>query len=75
MGGGFEFKKRNQIQINSNGSKLLKTLTTQKMPCPSSKNIKKNMVLKLLKRWTTFSIETSSDSECILNEKSEKPLG
>jgi hypothetical protein len=26
-------------------------------------------------RWTTFSIETSSDSEWISNEKSKKSLG
>jgi hypothetical protein len=31
--------------------------------------------LKISKRWTTFSIETSSDSEWISNEKSEKSLG
>jgi hypothetical protein len=54
MGGGFEFKKRNQIQINSNGFKLLQTLTTTKMPFPSSKILNKNMGLKLSKRLTTF---------------------
>jgi hypothetical protein len=31
--------------------------------------------LKGLKRGITFSIETSSDSNCILNEKSENLLG
>jgi hypothetical protein len=35
-GGGFEFKKQNQIQINSSGFKLLQTLTTPKLPFPSS---------------------------------------
>jgi hypothetical protein len=63
MGGGFEFKKRNQIQINSNSFKLLQTLTTTKMPFPSSKILNKNMGLKLSKRLTTFYIETSSDSD------------
>jgi hypothetical protein len=33
------------------------------------------MVLKHLKRGTTFSIETSSDLEWISNEKSEKLIG
>jgi hypothetical protein len=50
MGGGFEFKKRNDIRINSNGFKLLQIFTTPKMPIPSSKKLKKNMVLNLSKR-------------------------
>jgi hypothetical protein len=33
------------------------------------------MVVKDLKKETTFSIGTSSDSECSLDEKSEKLLG
>jgi hypothetical protein len=33
------------------------------------------MVLKISERRTTFSIEVSSDSEIILNEKSKNSLG
>jgi hypothetical protein len=33
------------------------------------------MVLKILKRGTTFSIDTPSDSEGMLNEKPGKSLG
>jgi hypothetical protein len=41
----------------------------------SSKKINKNMVLNLSKRWTTLSIEDSSDLDWISNEKSENSLG
>jgi hypothetical protein len=45
------------------------------MTFPSYKNLKKNMVLKISERLTTFPIEVSSGSEWISNEKSEKSLG
>jgi CTP:phosphocholine cytidylyltransferase-like protein len=37
--------------------------------------LEENVVLNYLKRGTTFSIETSSDSKLILNENSGKLLG
>jgi hypothetical protein len=40
-----------------------------------SKNLKYNLVLKISKRGTIFSIETPSDLEGMLNEKSGKSLG
>jgi hypothetical protein len=40
-GGGIEFKKQNQIRINSNGFKLLQILTTPKMLFPSSEKLNK----------------------------------
>jgi hypothetical protein len=39
------------------------------------KKLKQNMVVKVLKKETTFSMGTSSDSEWISNENSEKFLG
>jgi hypothetical protein len=39
------------------------------------KNVKLNMVVKDLKKGTTFYIGTSSDSKWISNEKSKKFLG
>jgi hypothetical protein len=60
---------------NSNWFKSFKFLTASKMVFSSSKNLNKNMVLNISKGWTTFSIEDSSDSEWISNEKSKNSLG
>jgi hypothetical protein len=54
--------KRIQIQFN-----LFQTLTNPKQTFPNSKNLKQNMVVKVLKNETTFSIEISSDPKWILN--------
>jgi hypothetical protein len=50
--------------------KLVETSLAQKRPSRAPK-IWKNMVLKISKRWTTISIETSLDPESILNENLE----
>jgi hypothetical protein len=52
---------------NSNGFKQIQILIDQKGTLPSSKKSKQNMVVKDLKKGTTFFIGTSSDSKCILN--------
>jgi hypothetical protein len=49
-----------QIQIIL---KFFQALTNRKMTFPSSKNLKSNTVMKDLKKETTFSIGTSSDSK------------
>jgi hypothetical protein len=51
-----------QFQI-SNGFKFFQAFTDPKMTFPSSKKFKQNMVMKDLKKGTTFSIGTSSDSK------------
>jgi hypothetical protein len=62
---GFETKNP-----NSNGSKHFQTFShfgRLENTFPYSEKLKYNMVLKLSKRGTTFSMETSSDSEWIWN--------
>jgi hypothetical protein len=56
-----------EIQTHSN-------LTDLNLTFASSKNLEK-YGCEDLKKWTTFSIETSSDSEGIRNENSGKSLG
>jgi hypothetical protein len=55
--------------------KLIQTLTGPNRTFLSLKNVKQNMVVKVLKKGTTLLIETSSDSNRISNENSEKFLG
>jgi hypothetical protein len=52
--------------------KPFQILTAPKMTFPGSDKLKYHMVLKILRRGTTFSIETSWDMNWILNENSEK---
>jgi hypothetical protein len=60
---------------NSNRFESFKFLIASKMAFLSSKNLNKNMVLKILNKWITFSIEATSYSEWISNKKSENSLG
>jgi hypothetical protein len=56
----------NRFQINF---KSFQTLADPKKTFLSSKNLKQNMVMNVLKKETTFSIGTSLDSKWILNKK------
>jgi hypothetical protein len=60
----FKFK----IQSHSN-------FDWSKIDLPELQKFGKHMVVNISKRWTTFSIETSSDLEWISNEKFENLLG
>jgi hypothetical protein len=59
--------QKNVNNLNSK-SKPIQTLTHPKRTFPSSKKLTQNMVVKVLKRGTTFSIVTSPDLKLISNK-------
>jgi hypothetical protein len=69
------YSDSNQVHTNSNSIQFVSNFDRPKRTFPNSKNLKQNMVVKVLKKGTTFSIGTSLDSEWISNENLENFLG
>jgi hypothetical protein len=67
----FEFK----FKTISNQDQIISILTAAKRTFLSSEILKENMVVKVLKKGTSFSIGTSRDSKWISNENLENFLG
>jgi hypothetical protein len=64
-----------QIQLNSNIIQIVSNFDPSRKDLPELKKIEINMVVKLFKKGTTFSIVTSSDSKWISNKNSDNFLG